>query len=255
MDPTTAVELLLAAAAAAAAVRLVYLNLAGRFAALIAYLVFLAVANLSYGLLNKTSSAYFRSYLVLEPLECVFSIFAVRELFALTFNEYPGIRTAGRWVMYAGVALALSISLAATGFFWTSRAMVRGDAHLYYVEVSQRAIIFSLAFIIVTILVFLSKYPLHLSRETLVSSAFFSVVFLSEAAGLLIDSLAPKLYNLHVDWTECVFVSICLVGWAALLRPEPARAPARITFSTPSEDHLLQQLNALNQMMTRAARR
>jgi len=246
---------MLAAAAAAAVARLVCLNLAGRFPALLSYLVFLAVTNVSFGLLDKSSSAYFRSYLVLEPLECVFSIFAVRELFALTFKEYPGIRTVGRWVMYAGVASALGISLLATGFFWTSRAMVRADAHLYYLEVSERSIVFSLAFIIITILLFLSRYPLHLSRDTLVSSVIFSVVFLSEAAGLLVDSLAPKLFNLHVDWTECVFMSICLVGWAALLKPESGNAPAQIAFSTPHEEHLLQQLNALNQLMTRAARR
>jgi hypothetical protein len=246
---------MLAAAAAAAFARIVYLNLAGRFPALLAYLVFLAVTNVSFALLNKTSGAYFWSYAASEPLECVFSIFAVRELFTLTFREYPGIRTLGRWVMYGGVALALGVSLLLTGFFWTGGAIGRTHSKLYYLEVSHRSIVFSLAFVIVTILLFLSRYPLRLSRDTLVSSTFFSVVFLSEAAGLLVDSLAPLLYNLHVDWTECVFVSICLFAWATLLKPESGRAPARITFSTPSEDHLLQQLNALNQMMTRAARR
>jgi len=255
MDPTTAVELMLAAAAAVAVARLVYLNLAGRFPALLSYLVFLAVTNVRFGLLDKASAAYFWSYALLEPLECVFSIVAVRELFALTFKEYPGIRTVGRWVMYAGVGLALGISLFLTGFFWSGGAAGRAHSNLFYLEVSERSIVFSLAFVIVTILLFLSRYPLRLSRETLVSSVIFSVVFISEAVGLLVDSLAPQLYNLHVDWAECVFMSICLVGWAALLKPESRGAPARIMFSTPHEDHLLQQLNALNQMMTRAARR
>jgi hypothetical protein len=255
MSPHAATELILAGAAVAAVTRLAQLNLARRFPALIAYLVFLAVENLGYGLLNSASEFYFWTYIALEPLECVFGIVAVRELFALTFNEYPGIRTVGRWVMYAGVTLALGISLLLTGFFWSSRAMVRADAWLYYVEVSQRSIFFPLAFVIATILLFLSRYPLHLSRDTLVSSAFFSVIFLSETVGLLIDSLAPKLYNLHVDWAESVFMSICLAGWAFLLKPEPRTAPAQIRFSSPDEDHLLQQLDALNQLMTRAARR
>jgi hypothetical protein len=80
-------------------------------------------------------------------------------------------------------------------------------------------------------------------------------LFLSEAFQLLVDGLSPKLHNDYIDYPEAIFVLVCLIGWAAMLRPEPAITPARITFTTPREDHLLQQLNALNQMMTRAARR
>jgi hypothetical protein len=255
MDPHAAPELIQSVAAASAATRLISLNLAKRFPALLAYLVFQSAINLGFGLLNRASKAYFWSYIILEPLECVFSVIAVRELLALTFHDYPGIRTMGRWVMYAGAMLALGISLFLTGFFWNGRAMVRADALLYYVEVSERSIVFSLAFVILTILIFLSKYPLHLSRNTIVSGAFFSVLFLSEASQLLIDSLAPQLYNLYVDWVGTVFISLCLFGWAAMLGPAVGRAAAQIRFSSPHEDHLLRQLNSLNQLMTRSARR
>jgi hypothetical protein len=256
MRPHVATELSLAAAAASTGVRLIYLSLAKRFPALLAYLVLLAVINFDFGLQNPTSALYFWSYLVLEPLKCVFSIFAVRELFALTFIHYPGIRTVGRWVMYAGVALALGISLLLTGFFWSGAAGGRAHSHLFYLEVSQRSVVFTLAFVIVAILLFLSGYPLRLSRNTLVSGGFFSVLFLSEACQLLVDSLAPALHIHSVDWAGAVFVSASLIGWAALLTPEPQRAPAQIRFSRPpEEDHLLQQLTALNRLMTRAARR
>jgi len=255
MDPNVATELSQAVAATAAVTRLIYLNLAKRFPALLAYLVFEAVMNLGYGLLNPVSVQYFWSYVVLEPLECVFGIIAVRELFTLTFDEYPGIRTVGRWVMYAGVALALSISLLLTGFFWSGAARGRAHSDLFYLEVSKRSIVFTLALVIVAILLFLSKYPLHLSKNTLVSSAFFGALFLSETFRLLVDSLAPKLHIHYVDWSEAFFISVCLVGWAAMLRPEPQRVPAQIRYSRPQEDQLLQQLKSLNQLMTRAARR
>jgi hypothetical protein len=255
MDPSAATELILASAASAAVTRLIYLHLAREFPALVTYLAFVAVMNLGYGLLNQASTVYFWSYIALEPLECVFSILAVRELLTLTFNDYPGIRSAGRWVMYAGAVLASGISLLLTGFFWSGAARGRAHSHLFYIELSQRSIVFTLAFVIVAILLFLSKYPLHLSRNTLVSSAFFSVLFLSEAARLLIDSLAPKL-NIHsVDWAGTVFMSLCLFGWSAMLKPESRAAPAQIRFSAPNEEHLLQQLNSLNQLMTRVARR
>jgi hypothetical protein len=254
MDPRVAVELTIAAAAVAVVARLIYLNLASRFRALLAYLTFLAVVNCAFGLLNQASALYFWSYIAVEPLECLLGIFAVRELFALTFDNYPGIRSVGRWAMYAGIALALAISLLVTRFFWNGEIHGR-SIHLFYFEVAQRSVVFTLAFVIFTILIFLSRYPLHLSRNTLASSVFFSVSFLSEASQLLVDSLAPQLNSHYVDWAGTIFIAVCLLGWAAILRPEAERAPERITFSTPLEDHLLQQLNALNQLMTRVARR
>jgi hypothetical protein len=156
--------------------------------------------------------------------------------------------------MYSGVALALGISLLVTRLFWSGGARGR-SVSLFYFEVANRSVVFTLAFAIVTILLFLSRYPLHLSRNTLVSSIFFSVLFLSEASELMIDSLTPKLFNLYVDHAEAVFFIVCLIGWTAMLKPETETVSVRIAFSTPQEDYLLQQLNALNQMMTRSARR
>jgi len=240
MDPRAAVELLQTAAAAATVTRLIWLNLVRQFPALVAYLVFLAVIDLDFGLLDPRSLFYFWTYVVLEVLKWIFSLFAIRELFALTFHRYPGIRTVGRWAMYSGVALALGISLLATRFFWNGG--VRGRSHrLFYFEVSQRSVVFTLAVVILTILVFLSKYPLHLSGNTLVSCIFFSILFLSEALRLVVDTLAPRLFNPHADWAQAGFVSICLLGWGAMLKRETGAVPARIAPPTPREDHLLQQ--------------
>lgn len=254
MDPRAALELLQTVAAAATVARLIYLNLAKQFPALVAYLVFLAAIDLGLGLLDPRTVFYFGTYVVLESLKWIFSIVAIRELFALTFHRYPGIRSVGRWAMYCGVALALGISLVVTRFFWSGG--VRGrSAPLFYFEVSQRSVVFTLALVIVTILLSLSKYPLHLSGNTLVSCIFFSVLFLSEALRLVVDSIAPRLFSPHTDWTQAGFVAICLLGWAAMLKRETAAVQPRITLSTPREDYLLQQLTALNQMMTRSARR
>lgn len=255
MDPTAATNLVQALAAGGVAARLVFLNLEKRLPALLAYVGFLAVINLGFGLLNPVSAIYFWSYIAVEPLKCVFSVLAVRELFSLTFHDYPGIRSFGRWVMYVGVALALGASLALTGFFWSGGAAGRAHSHLFYLHIAQRSVVFTLAVAIVTILWFLSKYPLHLGRSTLASSVFFSLLFLSEAMRLLVDSLAPRLYDLQADWAQSIFTSVCLGTWAVLLSPETQREPAQIRFSPSREEHLLQQLTALNQLMTRTARR
>jgi hypothetical protein len=254
MDTIALTELILALAATAAVMRLVYLGLTGEFPALLAFLVFLAVKSLAYGLLDQASTGYFWSYVILEPLECALSIIAVRELFALTFRNYPGIRVGGRWIMYVGIVLAIAVSLMVTGFFWNVGASGRAHSGLFYYEVSERSIVLALALVIVAILLFLSKYPLYLGRNTRISSVFFSVLFLCEACRLLIDSLAPQLNNHFVDWAANTFVAASLAGWAAMLTARQG-APEPVRVTRPQDAHLLQQLNSLNQFMTRAARR
>lgn len=249
-----ATELIQAIGALIAVSRLIYLSLARQFPALLVFLAFLAVIDIGFGLQNPTSVAYFWSYIALEPLKCLFGIFAVRELLTLTFSDYPGIRTVGRWAMYAGVSLSLTVSLLATGFFWSGGAAGRAHSHLYYLEISSRWVFFSLAIIIATILVCLSRYPLHLPRNTLVSSLFFSTLFLSEAARLLLDSLMPELHNHSVDWAESAVIFICLIGWAIFLRSE-SKVPRPIHYSGPREEYLLRQLNSLNELMAGAVRR
>jgi len=256
MDAYVITDLIQASTAAVASVRLSKLSLGKQFPALLTFLVFLAGINVGLGLMNDRSAAYFWTYLAVEPLKCAFGILAVRELFALTFKDYPGLRTATRWVMYAGIALSLAISLFVTDFFWQGAAAGRQHSHMFYVEVAVRAVMFALATAIIVNLVFLSRYPLHLDRNTLVCSAFFSLMFLSQACCLLLDSLAPQLFDRYIDSTEEIFVIACLAGWTWMLRAkETAAKPATVRYSTPQEDHLLDQLTLLNQMMTRSARR
>jgi hypothetical protein len=202
----------------------------------------------------RSSKSYFWTYVAIGPFENIFSILVVRELLTMMFHNYPGIRTVVRWAMYLGIVLSTGASVALTRFFWNTGAGHRTKWGLLYFEVAQRSIVFSLAVVIVAILFVLSKYPLHLGRNTYFSCAFFSALFLSDAVRLLIDGMTRALYTDFVDWTASAFIALCLGSWALLLRPEPVPVK-RIAFSTPQEDHLLRQLDSLNQLMSRAAKR
>lgn len=204
--------------------------------------------------MDRFAKAYFWTYVAVGSWENIFSILVVREILTAMFDNYPGIRTVGRWAMYVGIATSAGASLALTKFFWNTGASGRHKWGLFYLEVIQRSIVFSLVVVILAILFVLSKYPLHLGRNTYVSCVAFSALFLSEAARLLLDSTARVLHIDFVDQIESVFIALCLGSWAFLLRPEPVPA-ARVAFSTPQEDHLLQQLDSLNRLMSRAAKR
>src|SRR5579871_3592402 len=182
MDPQVATELSQAAAATIAVVRLFSLRLAPAFPALLVYLLFDATYSFVYALMSPKSLIYFWVYVFVSPLVSVISIFAVRELVALIFRNYPGIRTLGRWIIYGSITFAASVSLGAAKL--ASNKYPHRKWGLFYVQSVERSVIFSLAIAIVAILFVLSKYPLHLGRNTYVSSAFFSAVFLSDAVRL-----------------------------------------------------------------------
>jgi hypothetical protein len=253
MHPLSLAEYLQAAASALAAGRLLQLGFNRGQPALLAYLTFNSLYLIVLATFGPASNVYLRIYLVGTILYWLVSVVAVREMFALTFDSYPGIRTVGRWVLYAATGVAITGSVLLTVIFGHESG---GSVLLYWVEVSNRSVVLVLAVVIAAILLFLSRYPLHLTRNTYVSTCFFSAVFLSEAVMLVIDGTNTELYMVPVDVAQVIFAGACFVGWAILLRPEPATLkPQRISFESPAEHELLQQLDSLNRLLSRAGRR
>ena len=242
------------AAATFAVGRLIYLRLTSRFPALLWFLAFFLVSSAVFAVVNDLGILYFRMYVVYLPFQNLLSILAVRELFTLVFDEYPGIQTIGRWAMYAGIAISLAASVLVGGIFWGGGAGNRSQ-WLFYLEVGQRSVVFSLAVIIAVIFFTLSRYPMRLGRNTYYSSLFFGALFLSEALRLLIDSLTPRLINRSVDGAESVVTAGLLTIWASLLVREPAPRISRIRFSVAGEKRLLEQLDSLNTVLDRASHR
>jgi hypothetical protein len=251
MTSESATELVEAAAAAIAIARLLSLQLAGTFPALLSFLSVVAVSAVAGIFLSTSSPAFFWLYTVQTPIYCVLAMLSARELFAVVFRRYPGIRTAGRTAVLWGASFAFVIAVL---FAIAHRGPGRSFSHLVYIELARRSTVLSVALFILFILYGLSRYPLHLGRNILISSAIFSVLFLSQAAQLLIDSFSADLYSHAVDLAAVAFGAACTLVWAFLLRPEPVRAPVMVKYSSDQEQQLLQQLDSLNRLLTRAAR-
>jgi hypothetical protein len=254
MDPHAIREFIQVPAAIAAAGRLVHFNLAKRYPALLWYLGLLAVMALLAGGLPRRSVWYFWFYFAQILVVSAVGILAVRELIALIFADYPGIRTVGRWALYVAIGLSFAASLFLTQVFAYAGPDPRRKWGLFYIELCRRSIVFSLVVAILVILFAISKYPLNLGRNTYLSCIFFSALFLIEAAQLLADSSTRLFFYDLADWIAAVCLCACLFAWAFLLQPYTAPAP-RIAMPTAQEDHLLQQLESFNRVMTRASRR
>jgi hypothetical protein len=247
-------EFVQSAAALIALARLTYLNLTKQFQALAWYLSLVAVSHLLAGALPQQSVTYFWYYVALIPLESIAGFFAVRELIALIFADYPGIRTVGRWALYAGVLFSIGMSLALTRLFLYSGPHPRSKWGLFYIEMAKRSVVFSLVIAIIAIVFVLSKYPLNLGRNTYLACAFFSSMFLIEAAQLLVDSSKRLFFYELADNVAAISIFTCLFAWALLMRTQAAPA-LRVAVPTAYEGRLLHQLESLNSLMIRAARR
>jgi hypothetical protein len=251
MPAISLAEFLQGAAAAAAALRLFSAGLTKTQAALFSFLVFNAIGLIALGAIPVASPSYFWSFIGYSALNWAISLWAAREMFELSLSAYPGIRSAARWTLYAAVAMGAAVSLAGI----VLQPGRNGRAYFYYFQIADRSIVFSLALIVLALLAFLSRYPLHLSRNTYVSCSCFSAVLILEALADLVDSFTTALYSGAADLAEVLICGASFLFWALLLRTETNTAPAKISFPRADEGELLRQLESMNQLLTRAGRR
>lgn len=248
MDLNRLTSYLLAAAGVLAIYRLIRFRLHQHFPLLLAWLVISATESVLFGALGDTSIPYFWVYVILEPLSWLAAIAAAGELFALVFVAYPGIRTVGRWGLYAGITGATAVYILIASLF--HRTSAHGSIHLFYIETANRAMLLSVAIVILSIRVVISRYPIQYSANISSSTTFLCIVFLSEAGRLLIDSMMPFLLNHYVDGTEDVIRVAATVIWSLTLRsadeavrpPKPPRGA--------QEEHLLDQLKSVNDLLS-----
>jgi hypothetical protein len=242
-----------AAAAAFAAARLLHFGLRRRYPILFSYLIVSTILSTIFSILSIKSRAYYWAYILAQPVSWCVAALAVREMFALIFKDYPGLQTAGRWSFYAALALSVAVSIVLAGTLHATNAP--HAPQLVYILQLDRSIGFTLTVTIGILMLFLSRYPLHLDRNTYVASGFFSAMFLAAGAVKLLDSISKDLYFAYADNAEVTFAAVCFAGWGLMLRAAAKPAPARPAANKPREAELLQQLESLNQILSRSSRR
>lgn len=203
-------------------------------------------------LLPRGGPVYYYGYLTASLIDWITAALAVREMFALTFTDYPGLRTAGRWAFYAALAISLAVSVVIV--MLVPHVVLPRNPLLYYQLIFDRSIDVALAVTIAVLMRFLSGYPLKLDRNTYVCSGFFSAVFLAGAAVKMLDSLSHHLAIPYIDNIEVGFTAACLVGWGAMLKASSAISPPRATTGKAREIELLQRLESMNETLSRSLR-
>jgi hypothetical protein len=195
---------------------------------------------------------YQKVWMLTEPIAWIFHIFVVFELYRLVLSDHKGIYTLGRWAMYAALAIAIPISILSLIPHFTIHTPDK-TRYMGYEFATERGIDFSLALFLLLILFFLSRYPINLSRNVVVHSALYTILFFSEAFAVFLRSfkiVETPTANVILMGLSCA----CIVAWLVLLSPRGERVQANFPSISPQrEKNALRQLESLNATLLKVA--
>jgi hypothetical protein len=244
-------NLLIVAGTAVLSVRLFASDLYRRYRIFFFYLIFATLHVGVFACLTPGGRAYEQVWVLTEPVEWLFYVLVVLEIYALVLQDYRGLSTVGRWALITAVLVALlasAISLMAP-------SQLTGQGHLIrYYYVAERAVNFSLVVFLLSILVFLMQYPITLSRNIIVHSMVFSIYFLGNTVLYLLLSMS-RIGSMTVTVYSLSAITLAAVGaWLVLLNPagELRKLRLRPQWMPGREEELVSQLNNLNAALLRA---
>jgi len=252
----TLLEWLVLAGCGLTATKLVYTGLYRRYRALTAYLVF-RVPYTACGLVlftNPGSSNYMKFWILTEPLVWLFYFLIVIELYSLVLEKHRGLYTLGRWFLYAG--LSLSVLLSGLALLPQLNGGTAQASHVlgYYYAI-ERGVDFSLLLFLLLLLLWLTRYPVPLSRNVVVHSLAYSILFLSNTAGLVVRVV----FGLELAQSVSTFflgISVaCILMWLIFLTKKGEEVRVNVpSFGPEQEERILGQLEALNRTLLRVSR-
>jgi hypothetical protein len=243
-------DLLIVAGTALLSIRLFMVGLHRRYRVFFFYLIFATLHLSVLASLASTGRAYQITWVLTEPLEWLFFVLVVLEIYGLVLEDYRGLATVGRWALITAVLVALlasGISLLAPSQYAQSRVMT-----FYYV--AERAVYFSLVVFLVSILGFLMQYPITLSRNIAVHSMVFSVYFLGNTVLYLLLSMRGAGSFPMTKYALSTITLAAVGSWLVLLTPagEMRKVQLRRQWMPGQEDALVTQLNSLNAALLRS---
>lgn len=204
-------------------------------------------------ILNVKSPTYFRLWLWAEPLFCVLYVLVVFELYRLVLANYKGLHTVGRWAMY--VISAISVTISALTLLPRLRS-AKGFAPFWYVMGFERGVDTSLVIFLLLMLLFLSRYPIRLSRNVRVYAFVYPVFFLSSTLGMLLFTVFGIDVGEAVNSAMSALSIVSTAAFLLLLKPSGETVPKVESTVTPEHAQiLLTRLETLNSTLLRVSRR
>jgi hypothetical protein len=201
------------------------------------------------------TNVYAAIFFVFIPILGVAALLAVQELYAVVLRQYRGIGTLSRWAVSAG--LVISFATAALSVY--PEVVRPGEAYpvLLAFSVFERALSSALLFFIVLITGFLFMFPVPLSRNAVLHTFAFAVLFASRSVLLLIRNAYGAETARLLSTVNLAVECLCFAVWIVFLtRPgEEKTVVFGERWRGPDGAKLVGELEQINAALLRTARK
>jgi hypothetical protein len=205
------------------------------------------------------SDAYFYIWAATQPVEWFFYIAMVFELYRLILARHKGLYSLGRWAMYAGIGISMTISALALLPHITPQmpqfSKGGNPSAVNYLNAGERGVDCSLAIFLLFMMFLLSWYAVPLCRNVVVHAVIYTVFFLSSTLGQTLRSVFG-LKNIDALNTGLMAMScVCLLAWFFLLTRDGEEVRVKQPWiGREQEERILSQLDSMNAALLRTTR-
>jgi hypothetical protein len=191
--------------------------------------------------------------LVCLPLLWIFYLVLVREIHGKCLARFPGIAKIGQQVLVYGLIGAIILSVV------TVQPDLHADNHdgalgVLYVTAAHRVVTGGGTLFLLLLTVILTWFPVPTSRNTLLHTTFSFFFFLSMTVAHLYRNLSGKTFTSNVNLGIMTVSTVCLVGWAFLLRPQGEVVEALELTPLEETSWILAHMEALNRALVRGVK-
>lgn len=200
------------------------------------------------------SNAYLSAYMTADLLEDVLALLVVLEMYRIALAGHPGLAEFGR----AGILTATVLAIFVAGIMsLLDRNLPRGQsANVHRFVTLQRSSDLMVVVFLILIGLFITWFPVEMSRNTALGIAGFSILFFVRAGLLLVTNVLPHRHLAAVNNAALSLETAMALLWAAAIRPEKSREQVvRGHFWDPgSMERLTRQLDSINSALGRFVR-
>jgi hypothetical protein len=182
----------------------------------------------------------------------------VLELCGLVLTRHQGIFTLGKWAMYAGMAISVTLSilslLAGFNAAPAQRSQSLTNSIMKYFLAADRGVTFCLAIFLILMLLLLSRYPVPLSRNVVLHAAIYTFFFFGNSlSDILADVFGVHLFTI-IDTCLTGITALCILAWLLFLNLKGEEVRVHVPRLTPeNEKRILYHLDSLNSTLLKVA--
>jgi hypothetical protein len=216
------------------------------------YVVFRALRSGGLRLLDPSKTAYGWAWLLSEPLVWILFGYVTLEFTSRALKDYRGLASLSRNTLAAGLVVAVAVSLSS---LHVDASWSQGDFPILLgFNLARRAICSLLSIYLLLLVGFLLWFPVPIARNLLLHAVLLSFYSLAGTATLFIRNLLGPGVIPQVSVALMIINQLCMAGWLLLTRAGERRvATVRGRWGPEAERHMLGQLSALNQSLSRPA--